>query len=106
MQRHAVFEVDRLLADVVITDPRFERVAAAGVALLEIGRFQNQNCSAHPVVDLAVHRDHTGFIENDGGWFLFPAVNGRDRIAWFWNTKKRCDKCRRGLGSRPRCRPE
>src|SRR3984893_14644632 len=93
MQTRAVFQLDLSLPHIVVADPGSEGVApgrdmidsiaATGVALLEVGRFQDQDRSAHPVVDLAMNGDYTGLIENNGGWFLFLAVTAEIKALGF-----------------------
>src|SRR5438477_8387943 len=71
-----------MLANVRFVDPSFDREMTGGkvieaivtsrVRLLKIRRFQNQDRSAHAIMNLAMHRDDAGFIENNRAWlFIF-----------------------------------
>ena len=44
----------------------FQTIVTGRICFLEVRRFQNQNRAAHAVVNLAMHGDHAGFIENNG----------------------------------------
>jgi len=52
----------------------FEPIISVRVGFLKVRTLENENRSAHPVVDLTVNRDGAWFAENDAGWFFLFSI--------------------------------